>query len=64
MRTPAQAAEASRVADAAVVASALIEKLAAGVGERRSAAELSAAMLADIADLADAVRAGRPVAAG
>jgi tryptophan synthase alpha chain len=64
VRTPAQAAEASRVADAAVVASALIEKLAAGVGERRSAAELSAAMLADIADLADAVRADCPVAAG
>jgi tryptophan synthase alpha chain len=34
VRTPAQAAEASRVADAAVVASALIDTLAANLDER------------------------------
>ncbi len=33
MRTPAQAAEASRIADAAVVASALIETLSAHLDE-------------------------------
>jgi tryptophan synthase alpha chain len=57
IRTPAQAAEASRLADAAVVASALIETLAAGHAAHHPPAALAARMLADIAALAAAVRA-------
>ncbi len=60
VRTPAQAAEASRVADAAVVASALIENLSRHLDEnghaRPGAAE---AVLAQVRELAAAVRAPR-----
>ena len=59
VRTPAQAAEASRVADAAVVASALIETLSHHLDDdgraRPGAAE---AVLAQVAALAAAVRGG------
>jgi tryptophan synthase alpha chain len=57
VRTPAQAAEASRIADAAVVASALIETLAANLDENGHAKPGAAGVvLAQVRDLAKAVR--------
>jgi len=57
VRTPAQAAEASRIADAAVVASALIETLSHHLDEhghaKPGAAEI---VLAQVRELAEAVR--------
>ena len=58
IRTPAQAAQATQVADAAVVASALIETLAASLDEHGQATpETAPRVLAQVADLAAAVRA-------
>ena len=57
---PAQAAEASRIADAAVVASALIETLAANLDENGQARPGAAGVvLAQVRELAAAVRQTR-----
>ena len=64
VRTPAQAAEAASVADAAVVASALIQTLAGTLDERGGARPDSVArVLEQVRSLADAVRATRRQAA-
>lgn len=55
IRTPQQAAEIARVADAAVVGSALVDKLAANIGNPG----LIDAVLADVAALAKGVRGAR-----
>ncbi len=63
VRTPAQAAEAVQVADAAVVASALIETLAASLdADGRPAPDSAQRVLAQVRGLADAVRAARVAA--
>ncbi len=60
VRTPAQAAEVVRVADAAVVASALIETLAASLdGQGRAAPDTVSRVLAQVRDLAEGVRRAR-----
>jgi tryptophan synthase alpha chain len=60
VRTPAQAGEASRIADAAVVASALLETLSRHLDEHgRPLPDAAAAVLAQVRELADAVRATR-----
>jgi tryptophan synthase alpha chain len=59
VRTPAQAAEVARVADAAVVASALIETLAHSLAEGRATERTVPAVLAQVRALADAVRHAR-----
>lgn len=60
IKTPEQAAEAVRIADAAVVASALIETLAAHLdAEGRAMPGLVPAVLAQVATLAEAVRGAR-----
>jgi tryptophan synthase alpha chain len=57
VRSPAQAAEASRVADAAVVASALIDTLAANLDEQgRPKPDAVSKVLAQVRALADGVR--------
>jgi len=56
VRTPAQAAEASRVADAAVVASALIETLAASLIGGRAGPDTVTLVLDQVRALADGVR--------
>lgn len=59
VRTPAQAADAARIADGAVVASALIETLARTLDAGGAASPgTAAAVLADVRALAAAVRAG------
>ncbi len=64
VRTPAQAAEAASVADAAVVASALIQTLAGTLDERgRARPDSVARVLEQVRALADAVRATRRQAA-
>ena len=60
IRTPHQAAEAVRVADAAVVASALIDTLAASLDEQgRALPDAAARVLDQVRRLAEAVRAAR-----
>jgi len=60
IRTPAQAAEVARVADAAVVGSALVEKLAGALdASGKAKPELVGAVLADVRALADGVRNAR-----
>ena len=60
VRTPAQAAAAARIADAAVVGSALIEGLERTLdGAGRAGHETSASFLADVQMLAEAVRTAR-----
>jgi tryptophan synthase alpha chain len=60
VRSPAQAAEASRVADAAVVASALIETLAAHLDEGgRAKPDAVPAVLSQVSALAAEIRGGR-----
>ena len=59
VKTPAQAAGAVRVADAAVVASALIETLAADLTDGRAALGTAAKILHQISALSHAVRAAR-----
>ena len=62
IRTPAQAAEASRLGDAAVVASALIETLAASLDEHGRATHNTVQRVLDqVRELADGVR-GRELA--
>ena len=64
VRTPAQAADAARVADAAVVASALIDTLAASLDEQgRAAPDTARRVLDQVRALADGVRGARRVAA-
>jgi tryptophan synthase alpha chain len=64
VRTPAQAAEAAEVADAAVVASALIETLAASLDPQgRATADTVPRVLAQVRALAEGVRAPRRQAA-
>ncbi|HZF76653.1 MAG TPA: tryptophan synthase subunit alpha [Acetobacteraceae bacterium] len=64
VRTPEQAAQAATHADAAVVASALIEILAANLDATGAAKPGAAqAVLARVAELAEAVRAARKVVA-
>jgi tryptophan synthase alpha chain len=63
VRTPAQAAEAARVADAAVVASALIDTLAADLDEAgRARPDTVRKVLDQVRALADGVRGGRQAA--
>jgi tryptophan synthase alpha chain len=60
VRTPVQAAEVVRVADAAVVASALIDTLAAHLDESgRAKPDAVRIVLDQVRDLADAVRSAR-----
>ena len=60
VRTPAQAAEAVRVADAAVVASALIDTLAASLdADGRAAPDTAQRVLDQVRALADGVRGAR-----
>jgi tryptophan synthase alpha chain len=60
IREPAQAAEIARIADAAVVGSALIDLLAAHLDDRgRAVAELVPALHGKVRALADAVRSAR-----
>jgi tryptophan synthase alpha chain len=62
IRTPAQAAEVARIADAAVVGSALVEKVAKNLDRRGKAkATLVPAVLKDVAALAAGVRKARPL---
>ena len=64
IRTPQQAAEAVRVADAAVVASALIDTLAASLDEQGNARPDTARLVLDqVRQLAEAVRGARKGAA-
>lgn len=64
VRTPAQAAAAVQVADAAVVASALIELLVQNLDEAgRAKPGAAEAVLGRVRELAEAVRAARKVAA-
>jgi tryptophan synthase alpha chain len=64
VRTPAQAAEAAEVADAAVVASALIETLAASLDPQgRATPDTVPRVLAQVRALAEGVRAPRRQAA-
>jgi tryptophan synthase alpha chain len=57
VRTPAQAAEASRIADAAVVASALIETLSHHLdADKHARPDTVATVLAQVRELAEAVR--------
>jgi tryptophan synthase alpha chain len=65
VRSPAQAAAAVRVADAAVVASALIETLGAGLdAEGRAGGEVIRRVLDQVRALAEAVRTARAPAQG
>jgi tryptophan synthase alpha chain len=60
IRTPAQAAEIARIADATVVGSALVDKLAANLDDKaRAKPSLVDAVLADVMALADGVRGAR-----
>ena len=60
VRSPAQAADAVRIADAAVVGSALVDTLAASLdAEGRAAPDTAQRVLAQIKGLADAVRSAR-----
>jgi len=60
VRSPAQAAEAVRVADAAVVASALIDTLAASLDPQgRATSDTVERVLAQVSALADGVRSAR-----
>ena len=60
IRTPAQAAAIARVADAAVVGSALVAHIADALDpERPRAAGLAASLLAQVGELAAAVRTAR-----
>jgi tryptophan synthase alpha chain len=60
IRTPQQAAEAARVADAAVVGSALVDTIAASLDEEgRARPETARQVLAQVRQLADAVREAR-----
>ncbi len=60
IRTPQQAAEAARLADAAVVGSALVDTLAAGLDEEgRARRETRRQVLDQVRALADAVREAR-----
>jgi tryptophan synthase alpha chain len=60
IRTPQQAAEAARLADAAVVGSALVDTLAAGLDEQgRARRETRRQVLDQVRALADAVREAR-----
>ncbi len=57
VRTPAQAAEAARIADAAVVASALIDTLAASLHQGDAQPDTARRVLAQVRELAAAIRA-------
>jgi len=60
IRTPAQAAEVARVADAAVVGSALVERVAAALdADGRATPGLAASVLAEVRALSDGVRRAR-----
>jgi len=64
IKTPEQAAEIARVADAAVVGSALVSRVASMLDEKdRARPGLVEAVLADVAALAKGVRGARPAAA-
>jgi tryptophan synthase alpha chain len=60
IRTPAQAQEIARVADAAVVGSALVERIAASLGpDGKARPDLITAVLGDVRALAQGVRSAR-----
>ena len=63
IRSPAQAAEAARLADGAVVGTALVDVLAASLDEAGKAGPRTASLVLDqVRALADAVRGGRKAA--
>ena len=63
IKTPEQAAEVARVADAAVVGTALVQRVAASLDEKnRAKPGLVEAVLADVAALAHGVRGARAAA--
>lgn len=65
IRTPEQAAAVARVADAAVVGSALVQRVADHLDDAgKPTADLLDAVLADVKRLADGVRAARQTAKG
>jgi tryptophan synthase alpha chain len=60
IRTPEQAAEVARVADAAVVGTAIVDRIAAALdGDGRATPDLAKRTLAYVSELAAAVRAAR-----
>ena len=62
IRTPEQAGEIAKVADAAVVGSALVDRIAANLdGEGRAASGLVDALLGDVRALAASVKSARSV---
>lgn len=64
IRQPGQAAIAAKVADGAVVGTALVDTLASTLDEQgRATAETAPKVLAQVAELAQAIRAARKVAA-
>ncbi|NGM23831.1 tryptophan synthase subunit alpha [Roseomonas stagni] len=64
IRSPAQAAEAAKAADGAVVGTALVDTLAASLDpEGRATPDTVTKVLAQVSSLAEAVRAARKVAA-
>jgi len=64
IKTPEQAAEVARVADAAVVGTALVQRVAASLDEKnRARTGLVEAVLTDVAALARGVRRARAAAA-
>jgi tryptophan synthase alpha chain len=64
IKTPEQAADVARVADAAVVGTALVQRVAASLDDQgRAKAGLVEAVLADVASLARGVRGARHAAA-
>jgi tryptophan synthase alpha chain len=59
IRTPEQAAAVARVADAAVVGSALVQRVAAGLDQGKARPDLAEAVLSDVRALAHGVRGAR-----
>jgi tryptophan synthase alpha chain len=63
IKTPAQAAAVARVADAAVVGSAIVQRIADAAGESVTPPELAASVLGFVRELADGVHGARGDAA-
>jgi tryptophan synthase alpha chain len=63
IKTPAQAAAVARVADAAVVGSAIVQRIADAVGESAPPPDLAASVLGFVRELADGVHGARGDAA-
>ena len=63
IKTPAQAADVARVADAAVVGSAIVQRIADSAGESRPSPDLVGSVLGFVRELADGVHGARGDAA-